>query len=47
MQPSARVSICGARDARAPFLAAMESEIGLPCVDPMITGVGRIVDNLA
>ncbi|MEE2980265.1 MAG: N-acetyltransferase DgcN [Pseudomonadota bacterium] len=34
-------------DARAPFLAAMESEIGLPCVDPMITGVGRIVDNLA
>ncbi|MFP6745621.1 MAG: DUF1611 domain-containing protein, partial [Alphaproteobacteria bacterium] len=34
-------------DERAQFLAAMESEIGLPCVDPLITGVGRIVDNLA
>jgi uncharacterized NAD-dependent epimerase/dehydratase family protein len=33
-------------DERAPFLAAMEDEVGLPCVDPMTTGVGRIVDNL-
>jgi uncharacterized NAD-dependent epimerase/dehydratase family protein len=28
------------------YLAKMEQEIGLPTVDPMRTGVGRIVDNL-
>jgi uncharacterized NAD-dependent epimerase/dehydratase family protein len=27
-------------------LAAMEAEVGLPCVDPMVDGVARIVDNL-
>ena len=29
------------------FLAAMADETGLPCVDPVATGVGPIVDNLA
>ena len=29
------------------FLAAMADETGLPCVDPLATGVGPIVDNLA
>ncbi|MFP6743194.1 MAG: N-acetyltransferase DgcN [Alphaproteobacteria bacterium] len=36
-----------AADARDPFLATMESEIDLPCVDPLINGVARIIDNLA
>ncbi len=34
-------------DERDGFLAAVEGEIGLPCVDPLATGVGRIVDDLA
>jgi uncharacterized NAD-dependent epimerase/dehydratase family protein len=29
------------------YLAKVEQEIGLPTVDPLRTGVGRIVDNLA
>ena len=29
------------------MLAAMETEIDLPCVDPLINGVARIIDNLA
>ena len=35
-----------AGDERDDFLAAMADEIGLPCVDPLATGVGPIVDNL-
>ena len=34
-------------DARDRWLAATEDAIGLPCVDPIATGVGPIVDALA
>jgi uncharacterized NAD-dependent epimerase/dehydratase family protein len=29
-----------------PYLAKIEDELGLPAVDPVATGVGRLVDNL-
>jgi uncharacterized NAD-dependent epimerase/dehydratase family protein len=32
---------------RAATLAEAEDELGLPCVDPVATGIGRIVDGLA
>ncbi len=31
---------------RETILAATEAELGMPCVDPVATGVGRIVDGL-
>ncbi|MCS6879221.1 MAG: DUF1611 domain-containing protein [Geminicoccaceae bacterium] len=31
---------------RAAYLAEVEDELGLPAVDPLVTGVGRIVDAL-
>ena len=34
-------------DERKTTLAAAEAELGVPCVDPVATGVGRIVDGLA
>jgi hypothetical protein len=33
-------------DERARYLASTADEIGLPCVDPVATGVGPIVDHL-
>ena len=33
-------------DDRAATLAEVEDELGMPCVDPVATGVGRIVDGL-
>ena len=35
------------RDAAARYLATLEDSLGLPCVDPVATGVGPIVDRLA
>ncbi len=34
-------------DQRETTLAAAEAELGVPCVDPVATGIGRIVDGLA
>src|SRR5262249_5997040 len=34
-------------DAAERVIAETESLLGLPCVDPLTTGVGRIVDRLA
>ena len=31
---------------RATTLAAAEAELGVPCVDPVATGIGSIVDGL-
>ena len=31
---------------REAALAAAEAELGVPCVDPVATGIGRIVDSL-
>ncbi len=33
-------------DSREGMLAALEDEFAMPCVDPMITGVGALVDQL-
>lgn len=33
-------------DGREDLLARIEDEFGMPCVDPMVTGVGALVDNL-
>jgi uncharacterized NAD-dependent epimerase/dehydratase family protein len=31
---------------RLPFLQALGGKSGLPCVDPVLTGVGSLVENL-
>ncbi len=31
---------------RADYLAEISDEVGLPCVDPVATGVGPIVDHV-
>lgn len=33
-------------DARARLIGETEAALGLPCVDPLVTGVGRLVDRL-
>jgi uncharacterized NAD-dependent epimerase/dehydratase family protein len=33
-------------DARADYIARLSQESGLPCVDPLIDGCGRIVDHI-
>jgi uncharacterized NAD-dependent epimerase/dehydratase family protein len=33
-------------EGRGEYLRALEADIGLPCVDPLVDGVGAIVDRL-